>query len=43
MDKFLSVFEEEKKEKRVTEVIKGEEGLKGSKVLIGFEGKKSVE
>ena len=31
MDKFLSVFEEEKKEKRVTEVIKGEEGSEKGK------------
>ena len=43
MDKVLSVFEEKKDEKRVTEVIKGEEGGddKGvSKVLSVFEEKK---
>ena len=44
MDKVLSVFEEKKDEKRVTEVIKGEEGgdEKGvSKVLSVFEEEKS--
>ena len=43
MDKVLSVFEEKKDDKRVTEVIKGEEGGddKGvSKVLSVFEEKK---
>ena len=37
MDKFLSVFEEKKDEKRVTEIIKGEGGGVDEKGIQGFE------
>ena len=42
MDKFLNTFGREKNEKRVTEVIKGEEGdeVKENKVLIAFLGRR---